>query len=59
MDGIHFKATVKKVQVDDDGEATVILLVPEANKKDALGMAMLTKTIIDVTVTPDTEKKKF
>jgi len=59
VDGIYFKATVKKVNVDDDGECTVTLTIPEKNKKDALGLAMLTKTVINVTVTPDTDKTKF
>lgn len=57
--GIHLKATFAGLRVDKEGQAKITFTIPLSNQTEALGLATLIDTVVDLSVTPEQKQKKF
>ena len=59
MEGIHLKAVMKKVSIDKEGEANITVTVSSMYLKESLSVGILQGTVLDINITPETEKTTF
>jgi hypothetical protein len=50
---MQFKATFGSLKVDKEGEVKLVLVVPQTEAGNVIGLSVIPETVFNVTVEPD------